>query len=178
MMTLTIGMLVTFAALVLGLITASVKAGYDDAVHYRQEYALQLTELDRCLRNYGSGADAARAYLRSYTAAAIASIWPSEPPPVGVQYPDISGMHNLVIAGEVPAHADLMNRVGLEITVWQLIENMIGRRPMPLIISLSTSWAEELQTARRRANLSKLGTDFISRAGLTLPARTALFAQH
>ena len=43
---------------------------------------------------------------------------------------------------------------------------------------LSTSWAEELQTARRRANLSKLGTDFISRAGLTLPARTALFAQH
>jgi hypothetical protein len=59
MMTLAIGMLVTFAALVLGLITASVKTGYDDAVHYRQEYALQLTELDRCLRNYGSGADAA-----------------------------------------------------------------------------------------------------------------------
>ena len=58
MMTLTIGMLVTFAALVLGLITASVKTGYDDAVRYRQEYALQLTELDRCLRNYGPGADA------------------------------------------------------------------------------------------------------------------------
>src|SRR6516225_5415435 len=65
MMTLTIGMLVTFAALVLGLITASVKTGYDEAVHSRQEYALQLTELDRCLRNYGPGADAARAYLRS-----------------------------------------------------------------------------------------------------------------
>src|SRR5215472_1526420 len=65
MMTLVIGMLVTFVALVLGLITASAKTGYDDAVHYRQEYALQLTELDRCLRNYGPGADAARAYLRS-----------------------------------------------------------------------------------------------------------------
>jgi hypothetical protein len=115
-MTLAIGMLVTFAALVLGLITASAKTGYDDAVHYRQEYALQLTEFDRCLRNYGPEADAARAYLRSYTAAAIASIWPSEPPPVGVQYPDISGMHNLVITGEVPAHADLMNRAGLEIS--------------------------------------------------------------
>jgi hypothetical protein len=63
MMTLTIGMLVTFAALVLGLITASVKTGYDDAVHDRQEYALQLTELDRCLRNYGPGADPARAYI-------------------------------------------------------------------------------------------------------------------
>jgi len=116
MMTRVIGILVTFAALVLGLITASVKKEYDDAVHYRQEYALQLTELDRCLRNYGPGADAARAYLRSYIAAAIASIWPSEPPPVSVPYPDTSGMHNLVITGEVPAHADLINHAGLEIS--------------------------------------------------------------
>ena len=116
MMTLTIGMLVTFAALVLGLITASVKTGYDDAVHDRQEYALQLTELDRCLRNYGPGADAARTYIRSYTAAAIATIWPSEPRPVGVPYPDTSGMHDLIITGEVPAHADLMNHAGLEIS--------------------------------------------------------------
>ena len=116
MMTLTIGMLVTFAALVLGLITASVKSAYDDAIHYRQEYALQLTQLDRCLRNYGAGADAARAYIRSYTAAAIASIWPSEPPPVGVHYPDTSGMHNLIITGEVPAITDLMNHAGLEIS--------------------------------------------------------------
>ena len=116
MMTLTIGMLVTFAALVLGLITASVKSAYDDAIHSRQEYALQLTQLDRCLRNYGAGADAARAYIRSYTAAAIASIWPSEPPPVGVHYPDTSGMHNLIITGEVPAITDLMNHAGLEIS--------------------------------------------------------------
>ena len=116
MMTLTIGMLVTFAALVLGLITASVKTGYDEAVHSRQQYALQLTELDRCLRNYGPGADAARAYIRSYTAAAIATIWSSEPPPMGAQYSDTSGIHNLVITGEVPAHADLMNHAGLEIS--------------------------------------------------------------
>jgi hypothetical protein len=97
-------------------ITASVKSAYDDAVHYRQEYALQLIELDRCLRNCGAGADAARAYIRSYTTAATASIWPSEPPPVGVHYPDTSGMHNLVITGEVPAHVDLMNHTGLEIS--------------------------------------------------------------
>jgi hypothetical protein len=116
MMTLAIGMLVTFAALVLGLITASVKREYDDAVHYRQEYALLLTQLDRCLRNYGPGADAARAYVRSYTAASIAGYWPSEPLPVGVQYPDTSGMHDLIITGEVPALADLMNHAGLEIS--------------------------------------------------------------
>ena len=116
MMTLATGMLVTFAALVLGLITASVKAGYDEAVRNRQHYALQLTELDQCLRNYGPGADTARAYLRSYTAAIIASVWPSEPPPTGMSYPDTSGTHQLVITGAVPAFAGLVNRVGLELS--------------------------------------------------------------
>jgi hypothetical protein len=115
MMTLVIGILVTFGALVLGLITASVKKEYDDVVHYRQEYALLLTQLDRCLRNYGPEADAARAYLRSYTAADIAIVWPSEPRPVGVHYADTPWMHNLVITGEVPVLADLMNHAGLEI---------------------------------------------------------------
>ena len=56
-MQLMIGMLVTFAALVLGLLTASVKNSYDSAGRDRQGYALQLTQLDRCLRDYGSAAD-------------------------------------------------------------------------------------------------------------------------
>ena len=112
MMALVIGMLVTFAALVLGLLTASVKSGYDDAVHNREEYALQLTQLDQCLRDYGPRADAARLNLKSYTAAVIASVWPSEPPPKGISYPDTSRMPRL---GSVPALADLMNRTGLDI---------------------------------------------------------------
>ena len=40
---ITIGLLVTFAAVVLGLLTASVKHGYDSAAQDRQRYALQLT---------------------------------------------------------------------------------------------------------------------------------------
>ncbi len=63
-MQLMIGMLVTFAALVLGLLTASVKAEYDSAMRDRQDYALQLTQFDQCLRNYGPGAEAARTLLR------------------------------------------------------------------------------------------------------------------
>ena len=112
MMQLVIGMLVTFAALVLGLLTASVKAAYDEAAHSRQQYALQLTQLDRCLHNYGPGSEAARADIRSYTAAVIASTWPSEPAPAGVPYPDTSGMP---LVGPTPVLTDLMNRVGLEI---------------------------------------------------------------
>ena len=50
---ITIGLLVTFAAVVLGLLTASVKHGYDSAAQDRQHYALQLTMLDQCLRDYG-----------------------------------------------------------------------------------------------------------------------------
>ena len=47
-MHITIGLLVTFAALVLGLLTASVKQAYDSAANDRQRYALQLGLLDQC----------------------------------------------------------------------------------------------------------------------------------
>ena len=48
---------------------------------------IQLIQLDRSLRQYGSEADPARALLRSYTAAAIASTWTEEPKPPGNYYP-------------------------------------------------------------------------------------------
>ena len=111
-MQLMIGMLVTFAAIVLGLLTASVKSRYDDAGRARQEYALQLTQLDRCLRDYGPGAEPIRADLKSYTAAVIASTWPAEPRPVGVTYPDPSRMP---LVGADPVLGDLMHAIGLEI---------------------------------------------------------------
>jgi hypothetical protein len=75
-MQIIIGMLVTFTALVLGLLTASVKSAYDRAGHDLQEYALDLAQLDRCLRNYGSGTEAARDNLKGYTAGLIAAADP------------------------------------------------------------------------------------------------------
>lgn len=54
----------------------------------------------------------ARLDLRSYTAAVIASTWPSEPPPVGVSYPSTTDMPR---TGASPVLAGLMNRIGLEI---------------------------------------------------------------
>jgi hypothetical protein len=111
-MSLMIGMLVTFAALVLGLLTASVKSGYDSAERGRHAYALQLTQLDRCLRDFGPAADAARADIRSYTAAVIASTWPHETPPAGVDFPDVTRMP---LVGANPTLAGLMDRAGQEI---------------------------------------------------------------
>jgi hypothetical protein len=83
---LVIGMLVTFAALVLGLMTASAKSSFDTASNDVRSYAAQLIEFDTTLRELGAGADESRRLLSQYTAAAIASTWPREPAPSG-DYP-------------------------------------------------------------------------------------------
>jgi hypothetical protein len=84
---LVIGMLVTFAALVLGLLTASSKTLFDTTNDDIRAYATALIQLDNSLRQYGTDADAPRQILRAYTAAAIASTWTQESPPTGDYYP-------------------------------------------------------------------------------------------
>ncbi|SAK60581.1 hypothetical protein AWB81_02011 [Caballeronia arationis] len=86
---LVVGMLVTFAALVLGLLTASAKTVFDTTNNDIRTYASSLIQLDAALREYGPDADGARTLLRNYTAAAIASTWPKEPSPPG-DYPKVA----------------------------------------------------------------------------------------
>lgn len=109
-MELMIVMLVTFAALVLGLLTASVKNSFDQAIYERRDYALQLTQMDQCLRNLGPAGDESRMLLRQYTAAVIASTWPHEPHPTGVEFPDTTGMP---ITGPSPVLRGMLNRIDL-----------------------------------------------------------------
>jgi hypothetical protein len=125
-MQLVIGMLVTFAALVLGLLTASVKTTYDNAARDRHAYALELSQLDRCLRDYGPDTEAARDNLKSYTAAVIASTWPNEPRPVGVDYPNPADMP---VVGASWVLGDLMDRVGQE------IRNLDPKTPVAVVIA-------------------------------------------
>ena len=112
LMQLTVGLLATFAAVVLGLLTASVKQAYDNSALDRQQYALQLDQLDACLHDYGTGVAGIRADVRGYTAAVIASTWPSETPPQGVSYPDTSHMP---VVGASPVLEDLMEKIGVEV---------------------------------------------------------------
>jgi hypothetical protein len=79
------GMLVTLAALVLGLLTNSVKQSFDAAEGDLRGYATALIELDQTLRNFGLEAQDVRARLRTYAASAIASTWPEEPTPAGAE---------------------------------------------------------------------------------------------
>src|SRR5579875_634516 len=112
LMSLVIGMMVTFTALILGLVMASVKTGYDVAAHDRQYDALVLTELDQCLRELGPAANAARADIRSYTAGVIATTWPNEAAPAGVSYPLAKGIPRV---GSSPVLSAVMRSARLEL---------------------------------------------------------------
>jgi len=109
---LTISLLVTFTAIVLGLLTTSVKAGFDAAYNARGTYAAQLAQLDECLRQYGPETQPIRGQLRSYAAGVIASTWPDETPPAEVRYPDVSRMP---LTGESGVLGAFINDVGKEI---------------------------------------------------------------
>lgn len=84
---LVVFMLVTFAALVLGLLTSSVKSSFDTVENDLNGLSIQLIQLDRSLREWGAGAEPIRELLRAYTATAIATTWTQEPKPPGNYYP-------------------------------------------------------------------------------------------
>jgi hypothetical protein len=111
---LVIGMLVTFAALVLGLMTASAKSSFDTASNDMRTYAAELIEFDTTLRELGGAADEARRLLRQYTAAAIASTWPQEPPPSG-EYPRDLGAPDNPQQLENVRLGDMLTAVGREL---------------------------------------------------------------
>jgi hypothetical protein len=83
---LVISILVTLSALVLGLLTSSVKTAFDEFGGRLRGYGADLIALDERLREYGEAADPTRALLRTYVAAAIADTWRDEPAPKG-SYP-------------------------------------------------------------------------------------------
>ena len=84
---LVVAMLVTFTALVLGMLTTSVKSSFDKADSGMKGFAAELIQLDESLRQYGGEAASAREQLRNYTAAVIASIWFEEVTPRAITIP-------------------------------------------------------------------------------------------
>jgi hypothetical protein len=83
---LIISILVTFTAVVVGLVISNVKSSYDEFGSRLNAFAGDITELDVRLREYGEETAPIRAKLRAYLAAAIADTWRNEPAPSGA-YP-------------------------------------------------------------------------------------------
>lgn len=73
-----VGILITFTALILSLLTNSVKSSFDYMDATTRAYASQLISLDKLLRAYGPEANPMRDTLTSYVAATVASTWPGE----------------------------------------------------------------------------------------------------
>lgn len=80
---LLMGMLLTFSALVLGLLTSNAKQRFDGLNDDLSALGAQLIELDHRLRSYGPEAADIRSLLREYTASAVADTWPDETRPTG-----------------------------------------------------------------------------------------------
>jgi hypothetical protein len=72
----TMAMLATLAALVLGLLTASAKSSLDDKENAVRSWAAEALFLDRTLAQYGPEAHGARELLKEAIAARIAQLWP------------------------------------------------------------------------------------------------------
>ncbi len=77
-------MLVTLTALILGLLTNSVVQSFDKVGTDLRLYSVQLIGLGQTLQEIGPDAGPVRGLLRIYVASAIASTWPDEPKPTGV----------------------------------------------------------------------------------------------
>jgi hypothetical protein len=160
---LVVSILVTFAALVLGLLTSSVKASFDEFGDRMRSYGVDMIELDQRLRQYGETAEPARALLRTYVAAAIADTWPDEPKPSGNYPTNLKPLRPGSIEGEQTGvlltrlddtvrslqPGDELHRrlAGLMTSLmsrtlearWRLIETAASTVSWPLI-SLLTSW--------------------------------------
>jgi len=79
-------MLVTLAALVLGLLVTSAKADFDNHDDLYRQYGIALIRLDIRLREFGEEGNSLRGTLRAYTAMVIRQSWPDETAPSGA-YP-------------------------------------------------------------------------------------------
>jgi len=73
-----IAMVATLSALVLGLLTASTKSALDGKEQEVRTMASEIVGLDRVLALYGPGAEPIRQALKAMVAARIKAIWPDE----------------------------------------------------------------------------------------------------
>jgi hypothetical protein len=73
---ITIGLVGSMTALVLGLVTASAKTSYDEVDAAVKQTAVNLLSLDRLLARYGSDASEMRTALKSAIESRVETIWP------------------------------------------------------------------------------------------------------
>lgn len=135
----TVMMLATFAAIVLGLLITSAKTDFDDIENGVRSFSATLVQLDYSLEGLGAAGVPMRQNLARYTAAAIAAVWRSEPPPAGDYYPHLPASHTPGVSVNAPVLGQMLENInaGLETATAQ-----------------SPQQATELGSARRLMNIA------------------------
>ena len=111
MVRLVSSLLVTFSALVLGLLTASVNTAFFNTGNDMNALAGTIRQADSCLHAYGPDASPLRAALRQYVSGVIASTWPEDAAPPG-DYPKVGASS---ASFESPTLGGILERVQLGI---------------------------------------------------------------
>lgn len=115
---LSITMLVTFASIVLGLLTYSVKGSFDASSNNMAALAGRVVRLDQCLRNYGSEGEPTRALLGVYTTSVIATTWPSQAP-AAMDHAPRTAVRTSPHGMESVKLGEMLDHIGLMITSLQ-----------------------------------------------------------
>jgi hypothetical protein len=90
-MKLAMGLVVTMAALVLGLLISSAKGYFDTQSSEVTDMSARVVVLDRVLAHYGPETQDARSTLRAMVVDSLDRIWPSERDHAPLREPQISG---------------------------------------------------------------------------------------
>jgi len=145
---MSMGLVATMAALVLGLLISSAKNFYDAQSSELTQMSARIVLLDRVLAHYGPDANEGRDLLRSILAASIDRIWPQESvlyPPSRLVAPSI-GAETLLVRIQALAPKDDRQRalqaqalnmvIELDQTRWLMYEQGAGSVSGPMLTIL------------------------------------------
>lgn len=110
-----VAMLVTFSAIVVGLLMNSSKADFSNVDGLMRSYTVTLVELNEALHNLGPAGEPIQKSLAVYTAAEIAGTWVEQTPPPGEYYPRNIALIDGGRLQDSQALADLLTSVGDQI---------------------------------------------------------------
>jgi len=139
------GMVATMTALLLGLLVSSAKGSYDTTRSELVQMAAKVAFLDRVLTMYGPDATEARGKLRAALGEAIAGMWPEEGVPVRLEPDERAGNAIYVAIHRLTPHDDVQRDLKAQATTLAndlgelrtlLLAQSIPSVSMPMLITV------------------------------------------
>jgi hypothetical protein len=139
------GMVATMTALLLGLLVSSAKGSYDTTRSELVQMAAKVAFLDRVLTMYGPDATEARGKLRAALGEAIVGMWPEEGVPVRLEPDERAGNAIYVAIHRLTPHDDVQRDLKAQATTLAndlgelrtlLLAQSIPSVSMPMLITV------------------------------------------